>query len=44
MSPVSMTAVIILLVARSRTAVVNAGYSAWSTRLAGKGFGINVMA
>lgn len=44
MSPVSMTAVIMLLVARSHTAVDNAGYRGWSTRLAGKRFGIMVMA
>lgn len=44
MSPVSMSAVIMLLVARSRTAVVKAGYRGWSTRLGGKWLGIMVMA
>lgn len=40
----SMSAVMMLPVARSLTAVVKAGYSGWSTRLAGKGLGIMVTA
>lgn len=44
MTPVSMTAVMTLSLARSRTAVVRPGYRAWSCSLAGKGEGNTLIA